>query len=72
MGFGWNFGLLPHGTLWRQHSRALHKHLGSTDALYKYHPVMNEETKAFLRKVNSHPNDIFEDIMQYATHIFTG
>ncbi|KAJ2932209.1 hypothetical protein H1R20_g4906, partial [Candolleomyces eurysporus] len=60
-GMDWTFGLMPYGAKWRQHSRTFHKYYGS-GAVQQYHPIMYEETKAFLRKVNSQPNDIFEDI----------
>ncbi|KAJ2933684.1 hypothetical protein H1R20_g3447, partial [Candolleomyces eurysporus] len=60
MNIGWNLGLMPYGPMWRQHSRTFHKYF-TPSAVQQYHPVMYEETKAYLRKVNSHPNDIFED-----------
>ncbi|KAJ2933623.1 hypothetical protein H1R20_g3446, partial [Candolleomyces eurysporus] len=59
-GLGWSLALMRYGTRWRQHSRAFHKYFTPT-AVQQYHPIMYEETKAYLRKVNSHPNDIFED-----------
>ncbi|KAJ2919402.1 hypothetical protein MD484_g974, partial [Candolleomyces efflorescens] len=65
MGFTWNFGLLSYGALWKQHNRAFNKHFGS-NVLSKHHPIMLQETKEFLQKVNLDPNDIFEDI----THLF--
>ncbi|RXW19057.1 hypothetical protein EST38_g6787 [Candolleomyces aberdarensis] len=61
VGMDWTFGVMPYGAEWRQQSRAFHKYYGSS-AVQQYHPIMYEETKAFLRKVNSQPNDIFEDI----------
>ncbi|KAJ2932191.1 hypothetical protein H1R20_g4907, partial [Candolleomyces eurysporus] len=59
-GVGWSIGIMPYGAMWRQHSRAFHKYFAPT-AVHQYHPIIYEETKAYLRKVSSHPNDIFED-----------
>ncbi|RXW19450.1 hypothetical protein EST38_g6404 [Candolleomyces aberdarensis] len=60
-GFGWAFGVMPYGAMWRQHSRTFRKYF-SHSVVQQYHPIMYEETKAFLRKVNLHPNHIFEDL----------
>ena len=68
MGFTWNFGLMSYGAWWKQHNRAFNKHFGR-NVLSKHHPIMLQETKEFLQKVNSDPNDIFEDIMQCAPHL---
>ena len=68
MDFGWSFGLMPYGSMWRQHSRTFHKYF-SNSAVQQYHPIMYEETKAFLRKVNSQPSDIFEDMKLCVAYI---
>ncbi|RXW19449.1 hypothetical protein EST38_g6401 [Candolleomyces aberdarensis] len=61
MNLNWSFGLMPYGSMWRQHNRTFHKYF-SNSAVQQYYPIMYEETKAFLRRVNSQPNDIFEDM----------
>jgi hypothetical protein len=32
-----------------------------------YHPIMHEETKSFLRKLKSQPDDLFEHVQLYVT-----
>ncbi|KAJ2919370.1 hypothetical protein MD484_g981, partial [Candolleomyces efflorescens] len=59
--FRWAFGTMPYGTMWKQHSRTFRKYF-SNSGLRQFHPVMYEETKAFLRKVKSQPDVIFKDI----------
>lgn len=61
MDFSWNFGLMPYGLWWRQHRRAFHQYLNN-NAVKLYHPIMDEETRSFLRKVKSQPDDIFEHV----------
>ncbi|RXW14495.1 hypothetical protein EST38_g11359 [Candolleomyces aberdarensis] len=61
MDFTWTFGLMPYGLRWRQHRRAFHQYLNN-NAVKIYHPIMHEETKSFLRKVKSQPDDIFEHV----------
>ncbi|KAJ2927004.1 hypothetical protein H1R20_g10104, partial [Candolleomyces eurysporus] len=61
MDFTWAFGLMPYGLRWRQHRRAFHQYLNN-NAVKRYHPIMHEETKYFLRKVKSQPDDIFEHV----------
>ncbi|RXW18855.1 hypothetical protein EST38_g6998 [Candolleomyces aberdarensis] len=61
MDFTWTFGLMPYGLKWRQHRRAFHQYLNH-NAMKLYHPIMQEETKSFLRKVKSQPDDIFDHV----------
>ena len=70
MNLEWSFGLMPYGTMWRQHSRTFHKYFNN-NAVQQYHPIMYEETKTFLRKVNSQPSDIFEHMQMYVVSVFT-
>ncbi|RXW24942.1 hypothetical protein EST38_g890 [Candolleomyces aberdarensis] len=58
MDFNWSFVSMPYGAAWRQHRRAFHQCLNS-NAVQKYHPVMNEETKLFLQKIRSDPDQVF-------------
>ncbi|RXW19447.1 hypothetical protein EST38_g6400 [Candolleomyces aberdarensis] len=71
MDLNWSFGLMPYGSKWREHNRTFHKYF-SNSAVQQYYPIMYEETKAFLCKVNSQPNDIFEDMKLYVTYIHIG
>ena len=61
MNLSWSFGLMPYGAMWRQHSRVFQKYY-TNSAVQRFHPIMYEETKAFLRKVNSQPKHVFEDM----------
>ncbi|KAJ2918168.1 hypothetical protein MD484_g2258, partial [Candolleomyces efflorescens] len=61
MDFTWSFGLMPYGVRWRQHRRAFHQYLNS-NAVKSYHPIMHEETKHFLRKLKTQPDDLFEHV----------
>jgi cytochrome P450 len=58
MEFTWNLGALPYGVEWRQHRRAFHQYLNN-NAVQKYHPIMNEETKMFLQRIKSNPDHVF-------------
>jgi cytochrome P450 len=61
---------MPYGIPWRQNRRAFHQYLNA-NAVPRYHPIMLEETKSFLRKVksNSDPEQVFEDLQLYAEHL---
>ncbi|RXW13417.1 hypothetical protein EST38_g12437 [Candolleomyces aberdarensis] len=65
MDFAWNFGVMPYGIRWRQHRRAFHQYLNHA-VVKLYHPIMHEETRSFLRKVKSQPDDIFEHLDSHA------
>ncbi|RXW24976.1 hypothetical protein EST38_g887 [Candolleomyces aberdarensis] len=58
MDFNWSLVAMPYGVAWRQHRRAFHQYLNN-NAVQKYHPVMNEETKLFLQKIRSNPDEVF-------------
>ncbi|KAJ2919372.1 hypothetical protein MD484_g983, partial [Candolleomyces efflorescens] len=59
--FDWVFGSMPYGSRWNQHSRAFHEFF-SKDGVRKFHPLMYDETKAFLRRVKSRPENLFKDV----------
>ncbi|RXW11737.1 hypothetical protein EST38_g14119 [Candolleomyces aberdarensis] len=61
MDLNWSFVGMPYGMAWRQHRRAFHQYLNN-NAVQKYHPIMNEETKLFLQKIRSNPDQLFTDI----------
>ncbi|RXW22172.1 hypothetical protein EST38_g3677 [Candolleomyces aberdarensis] len=61
MGLGWSFGLMRYGAVWRQYRRAFHKFFNN-NAIPTWHPIMYEEVKGFLRKVQSQPDGIFEHV----------
>ena len=63
----WSLGIMPYGAAWRQQRRAFHQHLNNS-ALPKYHPIMNEETKNFLQKLKSNPDQIFDALQLYVEH----
>ena len=58
MEFTWGLGALPYGVEWRQNRRAFHQYLNN-HAVQNYHPIMNEETKLFLQRIKSNPDDVF-------------
>ncbi|KAJ3533125.1 hypothetical protein NMY22_g7461 [Coprinellus aureogranulatus] len=62
-GFGWSFAIMQYGQAWRDHRRAFHQHFNQT-AVPKYHPIMYEETSAFLRKLRDVPSG-----KQWAHHL---
>ncbi|KAJ2912893.1 hypothetical protein MD484_g7522, partial [Candolleomyces efflorescens] len=63
MDVNWSFGAMQYGAEWRQNRRAFHQYLNA-NAVPKYHPIMLEETKNFLRKIksNSSPDQVFDDL----------
>ncbi|KAJ2932868.1 hypothetical protein H1R20_g4238, partial [Candolleomyces eurysporus] len=61
MDLNWSFSALPYGVAWRQHRRAFHQCLNN-NAVRNYHPVMSEETKLFLQRIRSDPDQVFVDL----------
>ncbi|KAJ2932187.1 hypothetical protein H1R20_g4913, partial [Candolleomyces eurysporus] len=61
MYFNWNFGLMPYGGMWRQHRRSFHQLLNN-NVVQRYHPIIYEETKTFLRNLKSNPEGVFEHL----------
>ncbi|RXW19070.1 hypothetical protein EST38_g6790 [Candolleomyces aberdarensis] len=65
----WHFGTMPYGAMWRQYRRNFHQYLNS-HAVREYHPIMHEETKSFLRKLSTNPDQVFEALQfLFATSI---
>lgn len=60
----WGLGSLRYGEAWRQSRRAFHQFFNA-NAVPKYYPIMIEETKDFLRKLKSNPEQVFEGLQLY-------
>ncbi|KAG2066224.1 cytochrome P450 [Suillus decipiens] len=57
---GWKHvvGLLPYGDRFRQHRKYIHQIIGNRAALHVYHPIEEIETRRFLKRVFSNPEQL--------------
>jgi hypothetical protein len=64
---GWkhSLGLLPYGDRFRQYRKSIHQIMGSRAALNAYHLIEEIETRRFLKRVFSNPEQLQAHIQQY-------
>ncbi|KAG2366904.1 cytochrome P450 [Suillus spraguei] len=57
---GWKHSLflLPYGDRWRQYRKNIHQIMGSRAALHVYYPIEEIETRKFLKRVFSNPEQL--------------
>lgn len=69
---GWKHALplLPYGDRFRQYRKNLHHIIGSRAALKIYHPIEEIETRRFLKRVFTKPDQLREHIRQLVLFIF--
>ncbi|KAF8586653.1 cytochrome P450 [Ramaria rubella] len=61
MGFGWAFGLMRYGDLWRRYRKAFHQEFFSTSVV-KYHDIQTRQTRGLLRRFHETPGDFAKHI----------
>ncbi|PFH47243.1 hypothetical protein AMATHDRAFT_87834 [Amanita thiersii Skay4041] len=57
MDWSFNVPLLPYGSWWRRHRRAIHEHF-HMNIVEKYWPIQLRETRAFLRRLHKTPEEL--------------
>jgi hypothetical protein len=64
---GWkhSLGLLPYGVRFRQYRKNIHRIMGNRAALNVYYPIEEIETRRFLKRVSSNPEQLQSHIRQY-------
>ena len=57
---GWNQTLVlsPYGDRFREYSRFMHQLIGSQKQVQRFHPLSEQETRKFLRRLLKTPNDV--------------
>ncbi|KAG2070199.1 cytochrome P450 [Suillus decipiens] len=71
---GWkhSLALLPYGDRFRQYRKIIHQIMGNRTALQVYHPVEEIETRRFLKRVFSNPEQLQAHIRHTAGSIILG
>ncbi|KAI8994236.1 CyP450 monooxygenase [Trametes punicea] len=64
IGWEWDFGFMPYGSLWRQHRRLFWQHF-QPGAIPKYYQIQREASIKFLRKLLTSPAQL-EGHIRYA------
>jgi hypothetical protein len=69
---GWKnaLGLLPYGDHFRQYRKNISQIMGNRAALDVYHPIEEIETRRFLKRVFSNPDQLQAHVRQYVV-LFT-
>jgi len=63
MRWDYNMAMLPYGSWWRRHRRGFNEYFHQ-NAVHKYQPTQARETRAFLHRLLTSPDNFMHHIRQ--------